>query len=45
MTVHEALIESKMMYGCPVLLSAYDHVLARLEITKNQAKRIDFRML
>ncbi len=44
MTVYKALIESKILYGCPVLLSASDHVLARLEIIKNQAMRLALRL-
>ncbi len=44
-TVYKALIESKMLYGCPVLLSASDHVLVSLDAIKNQAMRLDLRLL
>ena len=44
MTVYKALLESKLLYGRPVLLNASDHVLARLDIIKNQAMRLALRL-
>ncbi len=44
MTVYRAMIESKILYGCPVLLSASDRVLTRLETVKNQAMRLALRL-
>ena len=43
MTVYKALIDFEMLYGCPVLLSASNHVLARFETIKNQAMILALR--